>query len=294
MTKVYYTIFHLFALSAIIFIGVDAFYRIAGVKFQQVDGEKIRMQAAVDQKNDYNARLSDFQAIIDRNIFSQSKRSRAESSPPKIETLEPTALNIALMGTIAGDQKFASAIIEDKGKRKQALYKVGDNIQEAVIEKILRGKVILRVGGREEILIMEEPHSSGKNQSLQESGITRPTETARRRPAGVLTRTISVRRSDMQEALADIDNLLTQASVRPHLTNGVADGLAVTGIRAGSIFRKMGLRNGDIVQGVNDKKIASPDDLISLYNDLKSLESGTSLQIKRRGRERTLNYRFRD
>jgi hypothetical protein len=50
MTKVYYTIFHFFALSAIIFIGVDAFYRIAGVKFQQVDGEKIRMQAAVGQK----------------------------------------------------------------------------------------------------------------------------------------------------------------------------------------------------------------------------------------------------
>jgi general secretion pathway protein C len=69
--------------------------------------------------------------------------------------------------------------------------------------------------------------------------------------------------------------------------------LAITGIKAGSIFRRMGLRNGDIVKGINGNEITSPEDLISLYNDLKS-ESDVSLQIVRRGAERSLNYIISD
>ena len=69
--------------------------------------------------------------------------------------------------------------------------------------------------------------------------------------------------------------------------------MAVTGIKAGSIFRKMGLRNGDIVKGVNDNEIKSTEDLINIYNDLKSAPD-ISLQIMRRGQERSLNYSFTD
>ena len=54
----------------------------------------------------------------------------------------------------------------------------------------------------------------------------------------------------------------------------------------------MGLRNGDIVKGVDGNEIKSTDDFISLYNDLQNNED-VAIQIIRRGRERTINYRFR-
>jgi general secretion pathway protein C len=196
-----------------------------------------------------------------------------------------------LLGTVAGDQANAVAVIEDKKKRKQDLYKVGDSVQDALIKKILRGKVVLEVGGKDEILAMEETTASS-------SSSTPGTSRSRSTPANIpgsrtrsLERTISLRRNDIDESLQDINALLSQARILPHFENGEADGLAVTGIKAGSIFMKMGLRNGDIVNGVNDSAITSPEDIMSMYSDMQS-GSSLSIQIKRGGRERTINYRF--
>jgi general secretion pathway protein C len=106
-------------------------------------------------------------------------------------------------------------------------------------------------------------------------------------------RNIAIKRADLEQSLANLNDLISQASIQPHYTNSEADGLTVTGIKAGSIFRKMGLRNGDIVKGVNDNEIKSTEDLISMYNNLKS-DSNVSLQILRRGQETSLNYSFTD
>jgi type II secretory pathway component PulC len=54
----------------------------------------------------------------------------------------------------------------------------------------------------------------------------------------------------------------------------------------------LGLHNGDIVQGMNDSSIKSPDDIMALYQKLK-LGSQVELQIDRKGQRQTLNYRFR-
>ena len=89
--------------------------------------------------------------------------------------------------------------------------------------------------------------------------------------------------------MKDVNALLSKVRIRPHFKNGKADGLAVYQIQKDSIFSNLGLRDGDIVQGVDDTAIQSPDDIISVY---RKLESGSQLSIKinRRGQEKTLNY----
>jgi general secretion pathway protein C len=156
------------------------------------------------------------------------------------------------------------------------------------VKSILRGKVVLRVDDKDEILMMDESESSTEVLSSSSSVAVATSETAT-----PTVRTITVPSSVIEDSLDNISDLLTQASIRSHLEDGEPDGLAITGIKAGSIFRRMGLRNGDIIKGVNENEIISPEDLISLYNDLKS-ETEVSLQIVRRGRETILNYRFRD
>jgi len=283
MTKLYYTFFNILALSAIIYIGVDTFYRVVRAQLRQVNTEMVVMQNVPDVKKPAGTQLSEYRAITERNIFGSLEKPSGDTSSAEIETLEPTSLKIALLGTVTGNQQSAVAVIEDRGKRKQGLYRVGDSIQSAVLKMILRGSVVLRVGDRDEVLTMEESSSSKTEKVSQVSRPVRSTS---------LERTITVRRSDVDKSLKDINNLLTQARIRPHFKDGQADGLMITGIKAGSIFRKMGMRNGDILHGINDSDIKDPDDLFSMYNDLKS-GSSLSVQIIRRGRSRTLNYRFR-
>jgi general secretion pathway protein C len=54
----------------------------------------------------------------------------------------------------------------------------------------------------------------------------------------------------------------------------------------------MGLRNGDIISGVDGTEISSVDDALRLVDSLKSA-STLSLQLKRRGREKNIEYRIR-
>ncbi|MCP4671992.1 MAG: PDZ domain-containing protein, partial [Desulfobacula sp.] len=70
---------------------------------------------------------------------------------------------------------------------------------------------------------------------------------------------------------------------------GEADGLMVYGIRPNSIFRKIGLRNGDIIKDINGTPIISKEDVSLLFNDIE-LEDNLKLSLFRRGEIKELSY----
>ncbi len=288
MAKLYTTIFNLVALFVAIYIGVDLFYRVVGAQLIYGDTEEIVIEQALRVENRKRPPLKDFRVVMDRNIFGSKEKAAEGIKATDLETLEPTSLKVALLGTVTGSQQNAVAVIEETDKRKQGLYRVGDSVQDAIVKMILRGKVVLRVGDKDEILTMEE--SSSRRASSKEEA----SPSGRRRPSRVPGRgaSITLRRSDVQDALKNINSLLSQVRIRPHFKDGKADGLALSNIKGDSIFAKLGLRDGDVVQGVNNRPIRSPDDILSFYNKLRS-GSRMSLQINRRGQERTINYRIR-
>ena len=55
---------------------------------------------------------------------------------------------------------------------------------------------------------------------------------------------------------------------------------------------RMGLRNGDIITGVNGNDIQTVEDVMGFYESLKTAER-LSLQMKRGGRPRTIEYTVR-
>ncbi len=279
MTKLYHTFFNLIALSVVIYTGVDLFYRVILSQLQQTDTQKIFMQQVPEVKTKKSPPLRDYQVINGRNLFGSVEKAAENIKPEAIETLEPTSLKIALLGTVAGNEQNAVAVIEEKKLRKQGLYRVGDSIEGAMIKMILRGKVILRVGDKDEILTMEEELSKTEN------GRSRPATSGEQS-------SIQVSRQDVEQSMQNINTLLSQVRIRPHFRNGEADGLSISRIRPNSIFTKLGLRNGDVVQAIDETPIQSPDDILSLYEKIKS-GSSISIQINRRGQKQTINYEMR-
>ena len=290
MTKLYYIIFNIITITIIIYIGVDTFYRVIRMKYTQVETQTVNAPATEEETPSVKSALKSYQTIIDRNIF--SKINISSQKGVDINELKSTLLKLSLIGTIVGDNKTSAVIIEDTGTKTQGLYRIGDNIQGAVIKSIARKKVVLKVGNGEEVLTMEESESGEKRTA---SNIGQAENFAESAPsaAAASERNITIPRKDIEASLKDVNELLTQASIQPHSTDSEQDGLTITGIKAGSIFRKMGLRNGDIIKGVNNDSIKTPEDLINMYNDLKSAPD-ISLQVTRRGQERTFNYSFVD
>jgi general secretion pathway protein C len=280
MSRHYQIIFNLLALAVIVFLSVSLFYMVIRAKLRDVDTPRDVVHRLPDVKGYRKPPLDYYSAIIKGSIFFSGEEVPSEIEGQRIEDLEPTSLKVALLGTVVGDEQSAVAVIEDINKKIQGLYRPGDSIQSAVVRKILRGKVVLRVGDRDEILTIEETAASRAEKQQVESKATGKSST------------IVVGRSDLQESMNDLHELLSQARIRPQFKDGKAQGLAVTNITPGSFFEKLGLRNGDIVQGIDGRNINSPDDVLEVYSKLRS-GSHIALEIMRNGVQRTLDYKFR-
>jgi general secretion pathway protein C len=280
MPKYYQTIFNLFALAVIIFIGVELFYMIIRVQLKNFNTQGIITYHIPDVESHSQPTFDYYRPIMKRNIFGSGEDVSKEIRTEEIENLQPTSLKLALLGTVSGNRQNTFAVIEEIDKKKQALYRVGDSVQGAIVKTILRGKVILRVKERDEILTIEEAAAlrAGKEYLTSE-----PIE------AGD---TIMVSRSAVQESMKNVHNLLSQVRIRPYFRDGKADGLSVTNIKAGSFFATLGLKNGDVVQGIDGKIIKSPEDVLEMYKKFK-LGSQVELQIMRNNEQKIINYKFR-
>jgi type II secretory pathway component PulC len=109
----------------------------------------------------------DYRIILTRNIFKAALESGGRaggSSQADMEDLAETNLRLVLLGTVTGGKGDARAIIRDEKTKLEDLYQVGSEVQGAVISRISRGKVVLQVNGREEILAIKDPENNDQGQ----------------------------------------------------------------------------------------------------------------------------------
>lgn len=224
--------------------------------------------------------FSHYQPIIDRSLFKTQKGTAAEAAI-SVENLETTELDLKLWGTIVGRGADSYAVIEEprtrSKKSEQNLFHVGDSVQGATIKKILDEQVVLRLNGKDEVLKMEEYRSGYRKRRPSRYSPTR-------RP---ITQNRVLRRSQVDSAMENLNSLMKQIRVSPH-----KDGIRVSRVRPRSIFRRMGIRNGDVITGIDGRRIESVDSALRLYDELRT-SSKVSVQLKRRGRDRTINYTIR-
>jgi general secretion pathway protein C len=276
--KRYLNLLNLLLLTGAVFLVVKAFYTLVTANIDSGHPIKTTTRQLVPPENETQHPLSYYSAVTERNLFQTKTGSGGRPEKLDIETLKPTDLKLDLLGTITGDKKEAYAVIEDTATKEQNLFRIGDTIQNATIKMILREKVVLNVNGKDEILKIEKDREGSKNSDSQAAKLI--TESSQN---------ITVRRSQMESAVKDVNNLMKQIRIRPNFRNGKPDGLRLTGIRPDSIFSNMGLKSGDILTGVNGKDIESVDDIFKFYQNLQS-SSSVQLQIKRRGMLKTIDY----
>ena len=153
----------------------------------------------------------------------------------------------------------------------------------------MREKVVLKVGENDEVLAMEKIIARGGSRRGSQRNVGSSRTSRKKLPVSRAPRKIKLQSSQIEKAMANLGELMEQATLRPHIEDGQAAGISITGIKPNAIFRKMRLRNGDIITGVNGNNIASVEDAISVVEQLTS-GSDIQLQIKRRGRAQSLDY----
>ena len=287
--KIVFAIIHGILVVTSAYIGVDIMYKKMLPDRVDLPVRETDLRSA-DRENrpDNNSRMTRnrFNAIVSRNIFNVEREAEKQnpagqsSDETPIEKLEPTELKLVLWGTVTGGDPVY-AVIEDKKNREQALYEVGDRVQEATVKKIMRHGVVLHYNGKDQILEMEDPTGSPSRAAV------RPTSKSVPVPP-VLNRVF-------QEGLGsdELAALMREVKIRPHFSEGEPDGLMVYGIRPNSVFRQIGLRNGDVIKDVNGTSIVTVEDALNLYTEIKEADDA-KITLLRRGKEQEITYHMQD
>jgi general secretion pathway protein C len=290
--KKYFMIANVLLITAGVYLGVSAVYTISrGLLSSGAMPQVHPQKKMLPKQHDDHPPLSRYGAITRRNLFNTNPDTAAAPAQSiDLDNLKETDLKLKLWGTVTGKGRRAYAVIEDTKTRQQNLYRVGDSVQDATLKLILRQKVVLSVNDRDEVLGMEEAGTAKRSASGPR--VARKAASPPKLPVTPnFSRQLTLNSDQIENALENIDQLMEQARIRPHIEDGRPSGISITGIKPNTVFRKMRLRNGDIITGVNGTPIESVEDAMRIFGDLSSAPE-VQLEIKRRGRKRVLNYKI--
>ena len=241
-------------------------------------------------------------SIPERNIFSPADRGQRLvpveagkfSSPAggAAEGNRPSSPgNYLLVGTIIGPGGHSWAVLQEKGSRKQLILRVQRNIDGGRIIKVSRKQIEIERDGKKETLRLSE---EGAQPSPAAKAIPPPGPTPFR---GEEVKKLSanrflVNREDVNTAVGDINQFMTQARLRPHFEMGKPAGYSVSEVVPGSLMEKLGLRNADVIKKVNGMAVTRPEEVMQAYAQLQR-DSNIEVEVERGGRSEILRYEIR-
>ena len=242
----------------------------------KVQPKKLTLEGISSSKTVLN-----YNAVVKRNLFGGQPyevgtlENQGEKTP---ENIPLTRLKLKLVGTIVDkENKFSRAIIEDPATGKQSLYHVGEKVKNGCIKKIAPFYVIISTIKGDEVLVMDVEDS--KKESIFDS-----------HKGKAETTLVSKKLFGMASNNMDgMDDVIKDVIIRPYFRRGKILGFKITQIKPGSVFHKLGLKNGDILLSINDEKLDDPEKLLYVYDYLKNFNEIT-LKVQRHGKQKIINY----
>lgn len=267
-----------FLLGKICLITAVGFATSFGDTLRAIKDDRSKQLATIEEQqlldeNKSNRPFEDFTIINARNIFGAlaivDSSLNTGAKPPEVE-LRLVATNISSDGS-------SLAIIEDKKKSEQDVFEIGDNVfNYAKIKKITENEVRLDHNGTEEVLMLEDVKPGSETTGAVASVDGEQTD-------------FQVNSTELDDALANLPRLLSQARAVPYFRNGQSIGMRLFAIRAGSLYEKIGLKNGDILTAVNENSLSDPTQALKLFEQLKS-ERSIQVAVERNGSIINLRY----
>lgn len=241
--------------------------------------------------------LKIYNVIVQRNIFDPN--AEPEDLLEKLKETHgdldeagaiPSALGFELGGTIVlSDPQRSVATIKDEKNQTEA-YQIGDTISDkATIYKVLPYKVYLQNLKSGQLEYIEMPHEKVETPVL---ALSRPSKPSAEGIQESSPGRFVIDRGALEAALADPSAILTQARAVPNIVGGQIQGFRIFAIKSGSIYQKLGIKNGDVVLRINDVDLDSPAKALEFYGALSSATE-ISLDIERGGQRINLHYQVK-
>jgi general secretion pathway protein C len=255
--------------------------------------------------------LEDYDEIIKRNIFDSSEtevvatEKEGESVTEYQVTGEAvqTTLGIKVLGVLVigeGKDSRSSATVTGSGKNTEVdVYAVGTIDGFAPNTKLVQVKpdrIEFVNNNRLEYALLEDATglSIFSPPSIHEgAGGTDEDAPAKKEEKEVLVASnekgkYTIDQTEIDNAMQNMDQLFTQIRAVPNFKDGKVSGMRILSVQPGSIFAKLGLKRGDVLERINGLELDVKKGF-EIFNQLKDQKSLT-LDLLRSGQKQTMEY----
>ena len=219
----------------------------------------------------------DYSPIVSKNVFG-SLVSQSGARPTAAPVKPVAVTKLVLVGTFVADGEAPFAIIEDDKKKTQDVFMLNESIfDQATLKTIFADKIEIERNGQIEILVIDDApaRTSDSSTSVVAEGDT-----------------VVVDEGEVDRALENLPLLLTQARAVPYFKEGRSVGLRMFAIKSGSLFEKIGLKNGDILKSINGNSLGDITQAMKLFETLKQ-ERNIGVVVERDRQDREFKYQIR-
>ena len=239
-----------------------------------------RAPTAADSAPDYN-----INTLTAANLFGQAPPAATQTT---LENIPLSSLNLSLTGVMVTPAGSFALISADNGP--ELPISIGQEITGGVVlHEVYSDRVLIRRGGATESLMLKEAGPALPSGSIVTQTRTPPhpgpTPGAEVQKLG--TNTYSVERDQINKQMQRPE-FLSQALMVPH----AGGGFLVREIQPGSLYEKLGLRVGDVINTVNGQPVNTVEDVMKIYQQLSGANNASqvTLDVRRAGKSESLQY----
>ncbi len=231
--------------------------------------------------------------IIERNIFGLQEVTGKQQVSLKnysTEIIQPvnTELGLTLLGTISGSPEVSRAVIKNTQSNEIGLYKQGDIVAAASIERIKKDSIILLHEGKRKTLTLGTTQSN-KN-SVTPSLNKEPVEEKSKKTSS--NSTVNEMQQEVNTKIHNVDDILKRTIIKPHVVNGQVEGLKISGIENVPVASAFGFKDGDVIQVVNGQRLISKQKAFQIFKKVRT-QATMNIELLRDGQTKQLTFHLR-
>ncbi|MCY4443928.1 MAG: hypothetical protein OXC44_03910 [Proteobacteria bacterium] len=264
----------------------------------------------MDTKSDLNY-FDLRKTVLERHLFNATGQLPKEAGSASGDNQQnptsctPSTLNLKLTGTIINENpELSVATIVDNILKITDVYRTGDTLidQPARIVSIERSMVTLNHRGKNECLKITAKKNVNTELTYRPQDINEPLppdpslvprEIMEEEPAEVSGEVIVLKDSYVEEQLGEGFVKIVEAArfVPKQDESGVPIGFHIFGIKPGTLFTRIGLKNGDIINQVNSTSLRQIEQGFALYQALQD-ETDIIIRLQRGNRPMSIKLKI--
>lgn len=239
---------------------------------------------------------TDFDSILKRNMFDVSGKIPDPFDQGMLDCMsqaKKSGARIKLLGTIVmTDDQYSVALLEEEGgSEKYGVRKdetFGGGQYQAM--KVDRKRLCFQVRASQEFEYVEIPDEGPALGGSSQMGLANPMD-------GVTAKSeteYEIKSSLLEKSLANLPQILQTARAVPYIEKetGKFRGFLVQSIEPDSPFSALGVKQGDVLTGVNDIVLDNPGKGLEAFQRLRNATE-VKLDVIRNGSKKTMSYQLK-